>query len=368
MHAFMALNMLGGLVAAPLLGRALDRWAHPRRLLAVAAMLDAILLVALAAPLPTQLVLGLRILEGGAHIGAATMLMAEASALARTRGDGRTMGLAGGALMLAIALGSGLGGLLLGLDPRAPFWIAGAVSLAVAAVALSSRAASLAPPRAEPRDARSPFALLREQKSLLLPVTAAFVGRFTVGCLVVTFSLFAHRVHGLGDRAVGGMYTLLTFPFALAMYPIGRIAERISRASVLGLGAAVYGLTLAALGVLPTAALPVAMLLMGLSSAMIFAPTLCYASSFAGPGRRAGAMSLVNAASCLGMLLGPAAAGILSAIFAAHGDRVTGYRAVFLLAGGSALVWLAASASWLVAQRRREAGALDRNGRAVAEA
>jgi MFS family permease len=353
MHAFMALNMLGGLVAAPVLGRLADRLRRPRRLLFACAALDAVLLVALAAPLPTSLVLALRVLEGGAHIGAASLLMAEAASLARARGDGRAMGLAGAALMMAIALGSGLGGLLVGLDVRALFWAGSLVSAAVALAAVSSPAlpSAVASPRAE---GPTRLALLREHPLLLLPVSSAFVGRFSVGCLIVTVSLFCHRVHGLSDRAVGGMFTLLTLPFALAMYPAARLTDVISRAAVLASGAALYAALLLCLPFLPAPLLPPAMLVMGLASAMIFAPTLCYAATLGGPNRRAGSMALVNAGSCLGMLLGPMVAGIVTAAMKARGMQLAGYRAVFLVAGFSVLAWLAVAAPALWRQRRLE--------------
>lgn len=352
MHAFMAVNMLGGVAAAPILGGLGDRHRHPFRLAGALAVFDALLLLSVALRLPTPVVLSLRAVEGAAHIGAATILIATAARMARAQGHGRAMGTAGTALMLAVALGSALGGLLLRVDPRAPFW-AGSVLLLSVGVALARSGSPVARQAGAPRR-RGALALLRDHPALLLPVTSAFVGRFTIGCLVVTFSLFAHRVHHLSDTAVGALFTLLTFPFALGVYPASRIGDRVPRAALLWAGAVVHATSMLALTRAPSAALAPLMVAMGLGCAMVFAATLCYAASSVALEHRASAMSLVNGASCLGMLLGPAAAGITSGVVARSAGAADGYRAVFALATASIAVWLLASTRTLLANARTE--------------
>lgn len=355
MHAFMALNMLGGILAAPWAGRLADRIQSPRRVLATLTAADALLLLLVAAPLPTGLVLLLRVLEGAAHVSAATLLLAEAAALRRVLGDGRVMGLAGAAIMFAIALGSAFGAVAVKVDPRAPFVLGSALAAFVSVLAMARclpttrRGERLSPP-ASPAPG-----LLR---ALAFPLAAAFVERFTIGCIVVTFALFAHRAHGLSDSAVGTLFTLLVFPFALLTYPMGRLSDRVPRSALLAAGSALYGTCLALLGRVPAAGLPWVMGLAGCACAMVFAPTLCYAATLAGSEARGRAMSLVNAAGCLGMLLGPAAAGIVSALARANGDPVAGYRAVFHFAGLSVWAWLLMAGPWLACRLRDERAAL----------
>jgi MFS family permease len=358
MHAFMALNMLGALVAAPIVGLHLDRGGRPRPLFFALCLADACLLAAVATPLPTSVVLGLRTLEGAAHVGAATILLAEASSLARASGSGRVMGLTGGALMLAVALGSGLGGAVVGLDPRAPFFLG---ALTIALVLLASHRVVLGGRGTTAEvDARPPIrTILARARTLVVPVGAAFVGRFTVGLLVVTFALFAHHAHGLSDAAIGGLFTLLTFPFALAMYPAARLGDRVPRAIVLVAGASLYALALFCLPIAGTLWLAPLMLVAGLGSAAVFACTLCYAVLAAGDMGRASAMSLVNAAGCLGMLLGPAVAGIVSfAVKRTTGDPVSGYRAVLALAGAAIVVFGLSSMRFLRERYRCERRAI----------
>ena len=121
---------------------------------------------------------------------------------------------------------------------------------------------------------------------------------------------------------------------------------------MMALGGAIYGLCLLLIGYVPYGALPLVMVGAGLSSAALFAPTLCYAASLGGE-RKEGAMALLNTAGSLGMLLGPAVAGVTAALAGGH-DPIAGYRAVFALAGLSVFCWLAAGLGWLMRRVRSE--------------
>ncbi|MFW6197245.1 MAG: MFS transporter, partial [Myxococcota bacterium] len=305
MHAFMSVNMAGAILVAPWLGALADRRGLGRLVVAALCAIDGLLLTAIVAGLEVQWVLTLRFLEGAAHVSATSLLMARAANTARRTGQGRIMGVAGAAIMLAIASGSAIGGLLVSSDPRLPFFVGAGLSLAVA-----TAVAAGALPRGTggPRLAVRVGVLLRHARVLRWPIAAAFVARFTVGTLIVTLPLFVHRAHGMSDAQVGGLFALLTFPFALATYPLGRLCDRMPAAAILATGAACYGTCLLLLADVPTAALPVVMGVAGLASAALFAPVLTYAAPLGPRGGRATAMGLVNAAGCFGMVLGPAAA------------------------------------------------------------
>ncbi len=189
-------------------------------------------------PLGTALVLFLRTLEGASHLGAATLLLARAAAYKPLVGAGRAMGMAGAAVMLAIAFGSGLGGLLVGVSPRLPFLVGAALSLIVAVAAPFLYASTLPVERSEAAANRR---LKWRDPDVLGPLSAAFVERFTVGLIIVTFALFATKAHGLSDRSIGLLYSMLMLPFALLMYPASRLGDRMPRAALLGLGALLYG-------------------------------------------------------------------------------------------------------------------------------
>jgi MFS family permease len=347
MHAFMSVNMAAAALAAPLIGARIDRKHARRSWLRALTFLDAILLLACTLPLPTMLVLVLRFLEGGAHVGGATILLTEASTRAR-RSQRAVMGLAGAGIMAAVAVGHTLGAVLVGIDMRAPFWAAAACALLVSVVIprqLEEDETALKGPRVP---------ALRVLAPLLVPVVFAFMARFTVGCLVVTFSLFAHRAHGLSDQNIGGLYAAMTVPFALATYPAARLAQRVPRALLLSGGSLVYALVLLALGYVEPSALLYLMIVGGLASAAIFASTLCYAAERAPKEGVARAMALFNAAGCLGMLLGPIFAGVLSALIRTEADPLHAHRTVFVCAGSALIASLVLSSAWLRATMRAE--------------
>jgi MFS family permease len=347
MHAFMSLNMIGAAIGALVISRTVR--ARPNRWLAALCIVDALLMVAMAAPVPTHALLVLRTLEGAAHVGASSLLLACAGHLRQEYGYRRAMPMAGAALMIAIAAGSALGAVTVAVDVRAPFVVA-AVTLLGVAVAGARTPLAIGRTEAPPEEAAAaPVApLLLAGGTFRVALGAAFVGRFVIGCIVVSFALFAHGVHHLSDAKVGSLFALLTFPFAFATYPAGRLAERFSRALLLASGGVVLGLALFALGRVPTAALPAVMIVAGIGCAAVFAPTLCYAATAGSAAGRARAMGWVNAAGCLGMLLGPMVSGILAAALKDPSDPGRAPRAAFVLAASSVVVWLALSFRSLV--------------------
>jgi MFS family permease len=346
MHAFMSLNMLGAVIAAPLIGALADRLGRRDSILALLALADGLLLLGIATPLPTALVLALRIFEGGAHVGAATLLLTEAAASGRRGADGRTMGAAGFAIMLAVASGSTIGGLFVGLDARAPFWAGAALALIVAVCSCGRVPATTRP--AEARVSVRDALVLLGDRDLWPLLGAAFVARFAVGALVVTLSLYAHKAFDLSDRQVGILFGALTTTFAFGTYPAGRLGDRVARAGLLALGCAVCAAALVALPLVPAALLVPVMVLLGVGSALVFASVLGFVPTGSAPVARGRLVALVNGVGCLGMLLGPAAAGIISAALRDSGDVARGERAVFTVAAVGFVLWLLASARWLV--------------------
>lgn len=349
MYAFMSVNMAGAALTVPFLGAYLDRVKRPRRLLALLAASDALLLIVMTLPLPVWLVLSLRAVEGVAHVGGATILLAEAARLGRTRESGRAMGLAGAAIIFAIAFGNAMGGFAVSLDWRAPYLLASMIFLLVAAIAFFSEDGV-----EQAAGERMSLALVRSYRRIWFPIGLAFIERFAVGCIIVTFSLFAHKAHQLSDSAIGWLFAMLTFPFALSMYPIARFSALLPRAIFVAAGSILYAAAIFLLGYSPAGALPLVMIMGGIGAAMLFAPTLCYASTLVDQSRRATSMALINAAGCLGMVLGPMAAGMTAAIFASAENPLVGYKAVFAMAASAIVLWLVVGARWLLVQFRKE--------------
>ena len=262
------------------------------------------------------------------------------------------MGLAGGAVMLAIAFGSGVGGMLVGESPRLPFLVGASLSAIVALCAPLLYSKTLP---AEKSATDSTGLSLREPH-VLGPLSAAFIERFTVGLIIVTFALFATRSHGLSDRSVGLLYSMLMLPFALLMYPASRLGDRVPRATLLGGGALLYGSAIASLGVVPSEWLPLSMIVAGAASSLMYGTVLCYAATLVPPSQRGRMMALVNTAGAFGMLLGPVCGGLIVALGRRGSDPIAAYRGVFFLEGITCAVWVAAQSRWLASRLEIERG------------
>jgi MFS family permease len=354
MHAFMSLNMLGGILITPLIARLASKaGGRSARWVMSLAGLDAILLALVSMPLNTALVLVLRTLEGAAHLGAASLLLARAAAYKPLVGAGRAMGMAGGAVMLAIAFGSGLGGILVGESVRLPFLVGASLSLLVAAGAPFLYSSTL--PRESAAEVSPPALSLRDP-NVLGPLSAAFIERFTIGLIIVTFALYATKTHGLTDRDVGLLYSMLMLPFALLMYPASRMGDRLPRASLLSLATVLYGAAIASLAIVPRELLSVSMIAAGVASSFMYGTVLCYAATLVPAESRGRMMALVNTAGALGMFLGPMCGGLMVAMGRDAAEPLSAYRNVFYFAGSVCVCWVAVQARWLLERFRIEQG------------
>jgi MFS family permease len=179
------------------------------------------------------------------------------------------------------------------------------------------------------------------------PLSAAFVERFTVGLIIVTFALFATRAHGLTDRSVGLLYSMLMLPFALLMYPASRLGDRFPRAGILAVGTLMYGASIASLAVVPAAWLSASMIGAGVASSLMYGTVLCYAATLVPAESRGRMMALVNTAGALGMFAGPMTGGLLIAAFRDPADPLAAYRMVLMIAGASCALWTVLQVRWL---------------------
>jgi DHA1 family tetracycline resistance protein-like MFS transporter len=251
------------------------------------------------------------------------------------------VGLAGSGVMLGLAVGPALGGVLMRLGPTAPFRAAAVLALLVAAtvVARPEWLSASIESDGSPPARRSGFSVanlkpLAASPRLLVPMVLTFVERFTVGCFVVTFSLYAHGVRHLSDAETALHYSLFLLPFAIATYPLARSTDHWSRAWLMGAGGILYGAAFCSFGWVSGTELASALVIAGLASAMVYGPSLCSVASVGRDAGRATSMAMFHAAGCLGMLLGPAVAGAVTAVMNHAGFAIHArYTAVFTIAG-----------------------------------
>jgi DHA2 family methylenomycin A resistance protein-like MFS transporter len=353
MHAFIGANMLGAVLGAPFFALLSDRTGVRRRLAAGLSWVDAALLLGCVTPLPLPALLGARALQGAASVGALSIIMGQVGRTAvHTNGRGRDAGLAGSAVVAAIAAGPALGGLLVrGFGLYAPFQAA-----ACCALLAGIGCAWLMPSTGGQRAPRAGLHEVRRAAPLLwVPTLWITAERFSVGCFVVTFSLFAHNVLGSSDARVGALLSCFMLPFACAMWPIGKLADKVGRPAVLAAGGVIYGLSFVLLGHTSADSVPVVLMLAGIASAAIYTPALGLTASLSPTVLRSTAMGFGNAGGTLGMLLGTIVAGTLTAVLRQRGMAPSEmYAWIFRVGGLAPLVVLLVTASALGRLARSE--------------
>lgn len=353
--AFMSINMVGAVIAAPLAGVLADRRGRRVDLIVAALVADALLLAGLALPVPFAGFMLIRFLEGGAHIVALSLLLSLAAQARPPAQRGRVMGLVGGGIMLGVAIGAPLGGVIGRDDPIRPLLAASA--LVALAAWLAWRTLEETAPDAERPSLRQILATLRKHPLLLAPLAFAFADRFTVGFYTTTFSFFLSRIHALPPPQIGLLMATFMLPFALLSYPFGRLSERTSRVAMISIGSLAYGIFTAAVPWCPVPALPALMLCLGIASAVMFVPSLLLTSQAATDSIRTTALGAFNAAGSLGFIVGPAVGGWVSEAVAARSDWLTGYRAAFGIAGASEIACVALGLPFLIVLARRSRAA-----------
>ncbi len=341
-HAFMSINMVGALIAAPVVGWIIDRVGRRRPIVVGTFLADAALLLALNwAPDYTTLI-AIRFIEGMTHIAALTSVMGAALALAHreTRRAGGVMGAIGASIIFAVGLGAGLGGFL----ARGGLWrtMAGAAALSVLGAAIS--AWTLRRDTGNGRTAsRRGLAVLvrtvRQEKAVLIPCLFTFSDRLTVGLLVSSFALYLGQVLERQPSEIGFLLTLLLIPFAILCYPFGKLSRRYSKSVMVAGGSILYGACLVALAFVPPGWLPAGMIFLGVVSAVNFAPSLAMMADLAGPEIRSTAMGAFNSAGSLGFLLGPLIGGAVVQTALSTGETPqTAYTAAFAAGGGLSIL------------------------------
>lgn len=351
-HSFMSVNMVGAILAAPIIAYLSDGGLARRRVAALALALDAVILSAMNfAPSLTWLLV-LRFFEGAAHILAISTLMAIAAGWAGEGSRGRTMGIVGSAMMLGTACGTRLGGEAWRHLPEHVFVISGTVS-AIAAAAVLIFVREMTDARTPSRNMRQLLALMRERRELIVAYAYAFIDRFCVGVVVSTLILFLADIHILEPAARGRLLVLFLVPFAALVYPAGRLVDRFGRVWPISIGSALFGILFACYGLVPVHSIGLLMVLSGVVSAMMFAPNLALCADLAPGVHRGAAFTGFNVAGSLGFLIGPLAGGAAFAVASRFTTSLGAYQFTFILTGLTEVLCAACTLPMLLKLRRR---------------
>ncbi len=332
-HAFMSVNMIGAVLAAPWLTRLAALRGQMKRVAALGLAAEAVLLALMSLAPSATILLVLRFFEGAAHILTISTLMAMASSWSRSATRGRTMSIIGAAMMFGTTCGTRLGGVVWAYMPNLVFVTSAAIALiaGILTLALAQEASAAASPRRRPG---SLLMLVRERPSLWTAFAYAFIDRFCVGVIISTFVLFLANVHGLDPSMRSGLLFLFMLPFAVLLFPAGLLVDRIGRVWPIAVGSILFGVAFASYGFLSLSALHAAMVVSGILSAIMFAPNLALCADLSPVEERGAAFVGFNIAGSLGFLAGPLIGGLLLRQLASGWPIEQAY-AVTLLATGA---------------------------------
>ncbi len=301
-HLFMSANMAGSLLAALLAGVLSDQLAR-RKVLVVPALgvfAAAVLAMYVAWPYPVQL--GLRFIEGAAHMTALVLAMTMIADSARPEHKGRAMGLAGAAMSLGVASGTVIGGQIGSEAATQVFLIGGGLVALVALVAsVALRDADLERSADRLRDV---LRLTARRRALIVPYAFTFIDRLTAGFIISTVSLYFATILDLAPAQIGLAMGAFLLPYALLTYPSGLLCERVSPVLLMAIGSLCYGVFLVALGFTPAQHIVAVMAAGGVVAALMLAPSLVLTVRLAGPAQATG-MGGFHLTGSLGFLLGP---------------------------------------------------------------
>lgn len=179
---------------------------------------------------------------------------------------------------------------------------------------------------------------------LIIPVSFAFVDKFTFGTLGHLTALTVADLHG-GDAFTSSAILLgFWLAFSLVCVPGGKLCDRFGALPMLIAGSLLYGTCMATLGVTGLGGFAALMALAGVFCAIQYVPSVALVGEIAAPTGRGASMGIWNMAGSLGVVFGMVMSGRLSGI---------SYALAYGVAGGleitAALVWLV----WAVANRGR---------------
>jgi MFS family permease len=322
---FTSAEMIAYIIFAPIWGVLSDR--RERRVpfvimgLGMSAVFFAIM------PLINQfwLLVAVRFIQGAFTVAAWSLAMTMALDWAGEENRGRTMGVLGAGMMMGMALGAPMGGVL---GERwvieGPFYLAFVVFIMAFIVGLLF----IHEPETRRKKVKATVPL-KEEVDLWIPSAFGFVERFTAGFFITLFPVFLLEEFDF-ESGMRGMYLGIFFlPFAVFQYPFGRLTDRWGPLPFMIMGSIVYGVIMMLVTFLQPVPLAVGMILLGTMAAGMLPASLVLVGAFARPETHGRAMGLFNALGSVGF----AAGLLLSAVFA----DIWSYSISFIIGGISVL-------------------------------
>lgn len=360
---FIALWALMQLLASPLVGSLSDRFGRrPILLLSAAGLAADYVLIALA-PNLWWLALG-RIIAGitAASFGTANAYLADVTP---PKERTRAYGLLGAAFSGGFVAGPLLGGVLGEIGPRAPFWVAGALS------GLSFVYGLFVLPESLPAHARTPFAWSRANPFGAVRLLGR--SRELTGMAVVTFLLmFAHHVFSsvfvlyAGERYHWSSWhvgVLLGLVGVLDMITQGLVVSRVvarwGERRTLVFGMAMGAVSLAMMGLAPTGPLFVLTVIPNALWGLAMPPMQSMVTSLVSEGEQGQLQGATGSVNSVAGVIAPMVFGAVYSMSVGSAPRLPHPGAAFFLASAvlALCAWVGARVSKRIPTERAEGSA-----------
>jgi DHA1 family tetracycline resistance protein-like MFS transporter len=323
---FTAAEMVAYILFAPVWGVLSDRRERRVPFVTMGLGMSAIFFLLMPAIDSYWPLIAVRFVQGAFTVAAWSVAMTMALDWAGPENRGRTMGVLGTGMMMGMALGAPLGGVVAERWMiTGPFIVAHAVFV----VALCLSLLTLREPEQRRERVKSQVPL-REEADLWIPSSYGFVERFTAGFFITLFPKFVQDVLGL-SISMSGMYLGVFFlPFGVLQYSFGRLTDRWGPLPFIVIGSVVYGAIMMVVTYLQPAPLAIAMICLGAMAAGMLPASLVLVGSYSRPETHGRAMGLFNAMGSVGF-----AAGLMgSAVIA---DRWS-FSTAFIIGGVSVIL------------------------------
>lgn len=300
-------------------GRLSDRFGVRRTAATGAAIVVAATMLAAGAPNVWILLLS-RVIAGA---GSAVYVTTAMNVLARTTPPermGRAMSMYQTSVMLGIALGPSVGGVVAGFAGlRAPFVCYAAVAALAAAVSILVLPSRAPRPAEEPPAGGPAFRTVARDGAFLTALATTFVVFILrAGVSSTAVPLYAHEVLGLGQGKVGLTLTLAALSNVLFLPHAGRLADRRPRSLAIAVGLVATLVSLGILGLVESEpALYLAMFILGIGMAYAGVTPAAVIADITPSPHSAVAMGAYRMAVDSGSVAGPVAAGVLASVVGA---------------------------------------------------
>ncbi|MEE8155033.1 MAG: MFS transporter [Phycisphaerales bacterium] len=326
-HAFMSVNLVGALAGIGLVVF-IRRRCNLVNSIVIAALANASLLAMMAVPIGFVPTLVLRCIEGAADLTVYAVLFAFIAQAGSPSTRGRRMGAAATAMMLGIASGLGVGGIIGGQTAVLCLW-AGALACVIVAAAAGL---TLRPNRGHGTGLSSRYTTAEggvDSRPIWRPLAMMFSDRFVAALLATTVPLYLASVTDFSPAAIGGLVGLAMLMTALGTWPAGRLADRVGSLRLRLIAGCIYapGVALIPLAISSNLAITIIdFVLIGLAGAALFASSLV---AVCDSGRGAVGMGAYHAAGNAGFLMGPLAAGAALSLLGGSEPGASVYLFVF---------------------------------------